>query len=138
MATLQAVIANRYDVMARYGKSLKRAWRQELAKLKDQVATHAEVKAARRALHQDAADLHAADKATLDRVLDQNPVLAKLYAMRQELAALWDRSTASSEQLLKDLQDWCVRAETSGIRALEEFSLRLRSYALPQVALARI
>lgn len=138
METLQAVIANRYDVMARYGKSLKRAWRQELAKLKDQVATHAEVKAARRALHQDAADLHAADKATLDRVLDQNPVLAKLYAMRQELAALWDRSTASSEQLLKDLQDWCVRAETSGIRALEEFSLRLRSYALPQVALARI
>ena len=63
-------------------------------------------------------------------MLDGNAVLAKLYAMRQELMALWERSTASSEQLLKDLQDWCARAEASGIRALEEFSLRLRSYAL--------
>jgi stearoyl-CoA desaturase (delta-9 desaturase) len=56
-------------------------------------------------------------------------VVSKVYAMRQELSALWDRSTASSEQLLKDLQDWCARAEASGIHALEEFSLRLRSYA---------
>jgi stearoyl-CoA desaturase (delta-9 desaturase) len=54
--------------------------------------------------------------------------------MRQELAALWERSTVSSEQLLKELQDWCSRAEASGIRALEEFSLRLRSYALPHAA----
>jgi len=137
MDNLQAVIANRYDVMARYGKSLAQAWREELDKLKGQLASQAEIKAAKRALHKDAADLHAADKATLDRVLSSNPVLAKLYAMRQELAALWDRSTATSEQLLKDLQDWCARAEASGIRALEEFSLRLRSYALPAVAVAR-
>jgi len=123
--------------MARYGKSLAQAWREELDKLKGQLASQAEIKAAKRALHKDAADLHAADKATLDRVLSSNPVLAKLYAMRQELAALWDRSTATSEQLLKDLQDWCARAEASGIRALEEFSLRLRSYALPAVAVAR-
>jgi len=56
--------------------------------------------------------------------------------MREELSALWERSTTSSEQLLKDLQDWCARAEASGIRALEDFSLRLRSYALPPIAAA--
>ena len=33
--TLQAVLANRYEVMARYGKALKRAYRQELAHLKE-------------------------------------------------------------------------------------------------------
>jgi len=27
------------------------------------------------------------------------------------------------------LQDWCRRAEASGIRQLEEFSFRLRCYA---------
>jgi stearoyl-CoA desaturase (delta-9 desaturase) len=27
------------------------------------------------------------------------------------------------------LQDWCKRAEESGIRSLQEFSTRLRSYA---------
>ncbi len=33
--TLQTVLANRYEVMARYGKALKRAYRQELAHLKE-------------------------------------------------------------------------------------------------------
>jgi hypothetical protein len=49
--------------------------------------------------------------------------------MRDELVALWDRSTASKEQLLRQLQDWCRRAEASGIAPLVDFSQRLRSYA---------
>ena len=131
METLQAVIANRYDVMARYAKSLKLVWQEELAKLKETSVQRAGIKAVKRSLHQDASELHDADKAHLHSVLQDNAVLAKIYAMRQELAALWDRSTASSDQLLKELQDWCARAEASGIRALEEFSHKLRSYALP-------
>ena len=130
METLQAVIANRYDVMARYGKSLKGAWRDEMHKLAEKSRERAEIAAVKRALHTDSHALAAADKASLDRVLEGNKVLATLYAMREELLVLWERSTATSEQLLKELQDWCARAEASGIRALEEFSLRLRSYAL--------
>ena len=133
METLEAVIANRYDVMARYAKHFKAAWREELAKLKAASVEHTHFKAVKRALHKEASELKDADRATLAQVLEGNAVLAKLYAMRQELAALWERSTASSEQLLKELQDWCRRAEESGIRALEEFSLRLRSYALVPV-----
>ncbi len=133
METLHAVIANRYDVMARYAKHFKAAWREELAKLKEASAERSHFKAIKRALHKDASELADADRAKLKQVLDANAVLAKLYAMRQELTLLWERSTASSEQLLKDLQDWCARAEASGIRALEEFSLRLRSYALVPV-----
>jgi len=49
--------------------------------------------------------------------------------MRVELAALWERSTESSEQLLARLQDWCARAEASGIAPLAQFSLKLRRYA---------
>jgi stearoyl-CoA desaturase (Delta-9 desaturase) len=130
METLQAVIANRYDVMSRYGKHFKAAWREELAKLKEASAERAHFKGIKRALNKDVSELKDADRARLKQVLDTNAVLAKLYAMRQELMALWERSSASSEQLLQDLQDWCKRAEESGIRALEEFSLRLRSYAL--------
>jgi stearoyl-CoA desaturase (Delta-9 desaturase) len=136
METLQAVIANRYDVMARYGKSVKRAWRAEVNLLKSQAAKRAEMKSVKRALHTDASELAAHDKASLERVLADNRVLATLVAMREELAALWERSHASSEQLLKDLQAWCAKAEASGIHALEEFSLRLRSYALPATAAA--
>ena len=49
--------------------------------------------------------------------------------MRQELASLWGRSTESSEQLLARLQDWCHRAESSGIPPLAQFSLQLKRYA---------
>ena len=49
--------------------------------------------------------------------------------MRDELAALWERSSASKEQLLRQLQDWCQRAEASGIAPLVDFSHRLRCYA---------
>jgi stearoyl-CoA desaturase (delta-9 desaturase) len=44
--------------------------------------------------------------------------------------SLWERSSASKEQLLRQLQDWCRRAEASGVQALVDFSSRLRSYAL--------
>ena len=43
--------------------------------------------------------------------------------------ALWERSTESSEQLLARLQDWCHRAEASGIAPLAQFSLQLKRYA---------
>ena len=49
--------------------------------------------------------------------------------MRQELAVLWQRSSTSKEQLVHQLEDWCTRAEASGIIALQEFSRRLRCYA---------
>jgi len=52
-----------------------------------------------------------------------------MQAMRHELAALWGRSLASREQLVKQLQDWCQRAEASGVGPLISFSQRLRCYA---------
>jgi len=47
--------------------------------------------------------------------------------MREELRALWSSTNASREQLASDLQGWCHRAEESGIAALRDFSIQLRS-----------
>ena len=132
---LQAVIAHRYDVMAKYAKSFKRAYREEVARLKSGVTEGApgvemtRVKQARRWLHKDVSQLSPADRGAVEGALAESPMLAKIHQMRSELAAIWERSSASSEQLLVQLQDWCKRAEESGVRALQEFSLRLRSYA---------
>jgi stearoyl-CoA desaturase (delta-9 desaturase) len=52
-----------------------------------------------------------------------------MQAMRHELVALWGRSMASSEHLVMQLQDWCRRAEASGIAPLVAFSRRLRTYS---------
>ena len=69
------------------------------------------------------------DHALLARAMEKSRALSTIYAMRQELNALWERSTESSEQLLARLQDWCRRAEASGIVPLEQFSLQLKRYA---------
>ena len=63
------------------------------------------------------------------RELERSSALKTIYAMRQELAGLWERSNDSREQLLARLQDWCHRAEASNIAALQKFSRTLRSYA---------
>ena len=55
------------------------------------------------------------------------PVLDKMVTMREELRQMWLSTSASREQLAADLQAWCHRAEESGITALREFSMRLRS-----------
>jgi len=132
LENLQAVIAHRYDVMAKYAKSFKRAYREEVARLKDghEATTEvARVKIARRWLHKDVTKLSPARLVKVEGALAESPMLAKIHEMQTELAAIWDRSSASSGELLIQLQDWCKRAEESGVRALQDFSLRLRSYA---------
>jgi stearoyl-CoA desaturase (Delta-9 desaturase) len=60
--------------------------------------------------------------------MNTSRVLSTIDAMRRDLTAVWSRSTASTEQLVKQLEDWCRRAEESGIGALREFSRTLRCY----------
>ena len=84
----------------------------------------------RRLLGQDAATLTPAVREQLGPLLARSERLDKLVTMRAELEALWERSSASHEQLVRQLQDWIARAEASGIRQLEEFSLSLRRYAV--------
>jgi stearoyl-CoA desaturase (delta-9 desaturase) len=67
--------------------------------------------------------------AALGHALESSKVLGMIHSMRQELAAVWSHPTASNEQLVRQLEDWCLRAERSGIAAVQEFSRKLRCYA---------
>jgi stearoyl-CoA desaturase (Delta-9 desaturase) len=127
--TLQAVINYRYDVLAKYAKSLKNTYAEELRVLRGFAPQDAKLlKGLKRWLNRDEKQLCGEDRARLAEALAKSEKLSTVYAMRSELAALWERSNATREQLLKQLQDWCRRAEASGIRQLEEFSLSLRRY----------
>jgi stearoyl-CoA desaturase (delta-9 desaturase) len=129
-ATLQAVITYRYDVLAKYAKSLKRTYAEELRKLRRFAPHDANVlRSLKRWLHRDEKSLGDTERANLRKALSKSRALHTVYSMRAELASLWERSSASREQLVRQLQDWCHRAEASGIRPLVEFSHRLRSYA---------
>jgi stearoyl-CoA desaturase (delta-9 desaturase) len=130
LETLHAVIANRYDVLSRYAKSFRRTYAEELERLRHWSPRDAAVlRSLKRALLRGQAAA-GSERARLAEVLKHSRALATALAMRHELAALWERSNASKEQLLRQLQDWCRRAEASGIAPLVDFSQRLRSYAL--------
>ncbi|MBK8119525.1 MAG: fatty acid desaturase [Sulfuritalea sp.] len=122
---LQAVVTHRYDVLAKYLKTLRHLAAEEFDQLRIDAR---EGRSMKRLLGEDGAALP--HKERLTAVLDRSEPLAKAYAMRADLEALWARSSASHDQLVKQLQDWVARAEHSGIRQLEEFSLRLRCYAV--------
>ena len=129
--TLEAIIANRYEVMASYANELKRACTAELARLRAQghqrSARWASMAAARRWLHRDDDRIPHGQKPLLAEAVGDSPVLGKLVAMREELRSLWTRTNVSADQLVADLQAWCRSAEESGITALREFSLKLRA-----------
>ncbi|MBE2243913.1 MAG: fatty acid desaturase [Burkholderiaceae bacterium] len=129
--TLEALIAHRYEVMARYATGLKAACGREVKKLKAAGAANgaklAEMRLARRWLHRDEDKIPAAVKAQVAQVAEDHAELGKLVAMREELRSMWTRTNVSAEQLVADLQAWCHKAEQSGIAALQEFSLRLRA-----------
>lgn len=130
LATLQSVVANRYDVMAKYARSLKRTWRDEVGQLRQKSSLEAHVlKSSRKLLQREPATLQTTQMQQLSELFKHSKTLKTMHEMRGELSAIWERSHISSDQLVLQLRDWCTRAEASGIRSLQEFSQRLRSYA---------
>jgi stearoyl-CoA desaturase (delta-9 desaturase) len=128
--TLQSVIANRYDVMAKYAKSVRHAFREEFEHLKHKAELEARfLKSSRKLMQREPAKLEASHKQQLVELFQHSKALETMHQMRVELGAIWERSHSTRDQLLQQLQDWCARAEASGIKALQDFSLRLRSYA---------
>jgi len=125
--TLQAVITHRYDVLARFSGSIKSTCTDEIKR----IAANSPVSVAdfKRWLSVDERFISESERARVAQVIEKSRILKTVATMRQELIGLWQRSSATKEQLVKQLEDWCRRAELSGITALQDFSRTLRSYA---------
>ena len=125
--TLEALIANRYEVMASYARQMRGVFRQEVssAKVDDHV-----IKVASRWFHRDAEKVPAEAVSLLSQARAAYPVLDKMVVMREELSQIWLNTSHTREQLAADLQSWCRRAEESGITALRDFSTQLRAVAV--------
>ncbi len=129
--TLEAIISNRYEVMARYARNLRHAGTVEIERLRAEGAAGsaklANMRLAQRWLHRDSDKIPAEVQAQVALAIQESPRLTKLVAMREELRQLWTRTNVSAEQLVSDLQIWCKKAEESGIAALQDFAVKLRA-----------
>ena len=124
--TLEALIANRYAMMAQYAKGLRDVYRQDIkdlnTRLEDQV-----LKLSKRWLHRDLDKVPMFAIPALTQARELMPRIDTMIQMREELRSLWLSTTKTRDQLTLDLQEWCHRAEQSGIAALNDFSLQLRA-----------
>jgi stearoyl-CoA desaturase (delta-9 desaturase) len=125
--TLEAIIAHRYQVMAHYALDVKAACKLEMATLKAKGSDLSALKTAKRWLHRDADQVPLMAQAHLHEARSAHPVLDKMVTMREELRHVWISTNQSREQLARDLQLWCQRAEASGIAALSVFSHKLKA-----------
>jgi stearoyl-CoA desaturase (delta-9 desaturase) len=125
--TLEALIANRYELMATYAKCMRQTAKHEFEAMKSRSADAAVIKAANRWLHRDEEKVPASAAPELAKARAASPVLDKMVTMREELRQMWLNTHVSRDQLALDLQAWCRRAEESGIAVLREFSLKLRA-----------
>ncbi len=71
-----------------------------------------------------------AKRARLQAWLDERPKMATLAEYRQRLQQGLDDRSHDAQTTLAKLHAWCAEAEASGNQALQQFSARLKGYAL--------
>jgi stearoyl-CoA desaturase (Delta-9 desaturase) len=127
--TLRAVMVHRFQVMSDYfGGVIMPTVREEASHAGDSLRTLP--RRLRRALVNGGRWLDSEHRERLGAWIDERPRLATVFEYRQRLRAIYERSGAGSEAMLESLRHWCAEAEASGIHALEQFSARLKGYAL--------
>jgi stearoyl-CoA desaturase (delta-9 desaturase) len=124
---LRAIIVNRMHVLRDYTKQVTLpVLRYERAA----AAGNAALRKARKLLVRQPKLLDDSAKNRLSELLSDNAALQTVYEFREKLRTLWSGANVSNERLLQQLKDWCAEAEASGIKVLEDFAARLRSYHL--------
>lgn len=132
IASVQALVNHRYDVMARYARTMRQAFQAEAERLLKDARSEEErglIQKAKKLLSIDELKMSSEQLQSLAALCAKSPMIDRLVQMRRELREIWERTNLSSEQMLARLQDWCERAEQSGNQWLEEMSLRIRRYA---------
>jgi stearoyl-CoA desaturase (delta-9 desaturase) len=129
LATLQAVVRDRYHILTLYGRKVirpvvraercggrgdERAFFRRVCKL----MTREDLKLDTRAL------------ATLNDALQNSQTLETVYRFKVQLKAVWRHSPRDGTKRMERLKTWCTEAERSGIKALQDFAELLRGYTL--------
>jgi stearoyl-CoA desaturase (delta-9 desaturase) len=127
LENLRAIIINRMHVLRDYTKQVTLpVFKTEKAF----AAGDAALKRARKLLVRQPKLLDETARHRLSEVLSNNAALETVHEFREKLRELWSGANVSNERLLAQLKEWCAEAEASGIKVLEEFASRLRSYQM--------
>lgn len=137
MDTLSEIITNRLHVMAEYAqrvtKPVLNAEKSEMRDNRKVLKLYARVK---RSIHRERSLLDDANMKMIEQALSYSASLKVVYEFREELKDIWEKTAQSNDALLASLQEWCHRAEETGIEVLEDFAARLKTYGSPSMVTA--
>jgi len=130
--TVRAVVTARFHVMAQFTRDvLHHVHREELKKADpSDRESWTLLKRAKRLMVRETALLDETARSVLRKALEINATFKTVYAMKQKLADVWQRSATTQEHLRHAIEEWCHQAEATGIKALQDFSRKLRCYRL--------
>ena len=127
--TVRAVINQRFQIMAYYSKQvLVPVFNSEKQKSSGKMCALFD-RAKRTLLRSDSLNKEV-DKQELSQLLDYSANLNKVYELRNQLQAIWNKTASSQKELIEALTEWCKTAESAGVQVLSDFVNGLRSYTL--------
>jgi stearoyl-CoA desaturase (delta-9 desaturase) len=127
LENLRAIIVNRMHVLRDYTRQVTLP---VFKKEKAIAAGDRALKRARKLLVRQPMLLDEKARHRLGEVLSSSAALETVHEFREKLRELWSGANVSNEKLLAQLKEWCAEAEASGIKVLEDFAARLRSYQM--------
>ncbi|NUS38775.1 MAG: acyl-CoA desaturase [Lysobacter sp.] len=128
--TLKALLAVRFQAMTDFQRDvLKPALHEEAATTGGKRRALLPRKL-RKGLVDDGRWLKPDARQQLQAWIAQRPRIHALVEHRAKLSAVLESRSHNAAETLHALQAWCHEAEASGIRALQEFSARLKGYSL--------
>jgi stearoyl-CoA desaturase (delta-9 desaturase) len=128
--TLKALLSHRFLAMTDYQRNVLRPALKEEAAQAGAKLRKLLPRRLRKGLVDDGRWLKPDAREQLQRWVSQRPRIRTLVEYRASLAAVLEARSNDANERLKQLQAWCHEAEASGIRVLQDYSARLKGYAL--------
>ena len=131
--TLKALLAIRFQAMTDYYRTVTLPALREEAAAMNAKASQLLPSKLRKGLADGGRWLDEDKKARLAAFLAERPKLATVAEYRARLAQVLDERSSDAKATLARLHAWCQEAEASGIASLQQFSARMKGYALAPV-----
>ncbi|GAB1595113.1 fatty acid desaturase [Lysobacter sp. PAGU 2638] len=128
--TLKALLAIRFQAMTDYYRGVTLPALREEAAAAGAKMRRVLPRKLRKGLADGGRWLDDDKKARLAAFIADRPKLATVAEYRARLAAVLDDRSHDAKATLARLQAWCQEAEASGIASLQQFSARMKGYAL--------
>ncbi len=131
--TMRALLAHRFQAMTDYQRNVLMPALREEAQVAGAKLRSLLPRKLRKGLVDDGRWLSPEAREQMQQWISQRPRIRTVVEYRRSLAAVLEARTSNATDALHNLQAWCREAEASGIRALQEYSARLKGYSLQSV-----